>query len=1302
VLTAKGTTVTVDMAAAGGELLTCNPSLEADMTSLWHLHEPGVLHNLRGRFERLEPYTYVAHLLVAVNPLQPVAQPEMETVRAAPSLSVVAPHPYAVAESAYRALLLPQATSQSIVVSGESGAGKTESTKIVLRYLAWRAAAAASKASGSANLNERILQANPIAESLGNGKTQRNHNSSRFGKYIRLSFGRVGGRAAAGAGAAAGDGAPLELLVGSIETYLLETSRVIRQLPSERNFHIFYEMLAGASAAQRTQWRVPANGPMGFNVLSHSGCVSVPQHPDAQCFAELTHGLKCLGVPSEQQASLLACLAGVLHLGNLEFVASPSSPINKGLKNARRLSGGRRMSGGDAPRMDPSAVRIGARESADGAFATACALLGLEASELERGLTYRSMTMQRGADSETVHVVLDTDKCAAMREGLMKAIYSSLFEWAIAFINTQLSGTTSQDASAASAPFIGLLDIFGFESFATNSLEQLLINFANEKLQATFNLHVFAAEQELYVAEGIAWRAVAWPDNAGCIALIAHKERGVAPGLLHLLDEMCRLPKTTDAELAERLHSAHVGNAFFPKPDPRRLKDSFRILHYAGEVTYSVEGFLAKNNGSLSQDLVALCQSSSDPLLSQIFLEAEARAEQKAEAALAASTARVDASRAAKAQSASAAAAGTPVPVPAPPPMAPPKTPLRPLTASGDNSPSKKGKGAAGPGGVGGVPVIPKLGLKSVRLEEPASGGGGNGSETTRARAASFHAAASATQTPRGPLQTPRGQKSFQSVGLTFVRQMGCLVSELDATRCNFIRCLKPNAQMAPRVFDNTYSLTQLRHTGLLQCCELLKHGYPTRIAYAEVAERYKPVLQQHCPQVLTLPWLRVSDVTLSNARLTSAVLYGFEVPKALYQLGATKAFFRAGGVSALDELRFCDMVARAPRLVERITRLVVLRRFRLALAHTRLGLALIQLHRSVQAQRRWVLATRVLRIGMRSFGRLRARLEQRGAATRLQAAARALKPRRAFLIHAADLYEARRKAARAALAARAATSVQAAARGHAKRVQYATELAKIQRLRREPPAATRLQSAVRAKAGRRAFARKRAEYYERLVPTAARLQAWWRVVRSERTLRKLRSVVDRHAAAHRKLVGELRAHLAAISQAEAALEAARPATVGTVMSKGTKRFEMWVSLRVGLGGEEVGTFAGTQVFSVRSAALKAAGTHFRAFFTDAANVDANRDDDGHYLVRRSWKHFGAVLEYIRDGSCELPRGYTPSTYDNRPASSDEQELLEFVREAAFYGLQPLVRQASTRLLTLRYGSNEVMMAALRSKGLLA
>ncbi|KOO25227.1 myosin-like protein [Chrysochromulina tobinii] len=1154
VLTAKGTTVTVDMAAAGGELLTCNPSLEADMTSLWHLHEPGVLHNLRGRFERLEPYTYVAHLLVAVNPLQPVAQPEMETVRAAPSLSVVAPHPYAVAESAYRALLLPQATSQSIVVSGESGAGKTESTKIVLRYLAWRAAAAASKASGSANLNERILQANPIAESLGNGKTQRNHNSSRFGKYIRLSFGRAGGRAATGGGA------PLELLVGSIETYLLETSRVIRQLPSERNFHIFYEMLAGASAAQRTQWRVPTNGPMGFNVLSHSGCVSVPQHPDAQCFAELTHGLKCLGVPSEQQASLLACLAGVLHLGNLEFVASPSSPINKGLKNARRLSGGRRMSGGDAPRMDPSAVRIGARESADGAFATACALLGLEASALERGLTYRSMTMQRGADSETVHVVLDTDKCAAMREGLMKAIYSSLFEWAIAFINTQLSGTTSQDASAASAPFIGLLDIFGFESFATNSLEQLLINFANEKLQATFNLHVFAAEQELYVAEGIAWRAVAWPDNAGCIALIAHKERGVAPGLLHLLDEMCRLPKTTDAELAERLHSAHVGNAFFPKPDPRRLKDSFRILHYAGEVTYSVEGFLAKNNGSLSQDLVALCQSSSDPLLSQIFLEAEARAEQKAEAALAASTARVDASRAAKAQSASATAAGTPVPVPAPPPMAPPKTPLRPLTASGDNSPSKKGKGAAGPGGVGDVPVIPKLGLKSVRLEEPASGGGGNGSETTRARAASFNAAASATQTPRGPLQTPRGQKSFQSVGLTFVRQMGCLVSELDATRCNFIRCLKPNAQMAPRVFDNTYSLTQLRHTGLLQCCELLKHGYPTRIAYAEVAERYKPVLQQHCPQVLTLPWLRVSDVTLSNARLTSAVLYGFEVPKALYQLGATKAFFRAGGVSALDELRFCDMVARAPRLVERITRLVVLRRFRLALAHTRLGLALIQLHRSVQAQRRW-----------------------------------------------------------------------AAARGHAKRVQYATELAKIQRLRREPPAATRLQSA-----------------------------------------------------------------------AEAALEAARPATVGAVMSKGAKRFEMWVSLRVGLGGEEVGTFAGTQVFSVRSAALKAAGTHFRAFFTDAANVDANRDDDGHYLVRRSWKHFGAVLEYIRDGSCELPRGYTPSTYDNRPASSDEQELLEFVREAAFYGLQPLVRQASTRLLTLRYGSNEVMMAALRSKGLLA
>jgi len=263
--------------ADGDDQHKLNPSLETDMTSLWYLHEPGILHNLKGRYAETEPYTYVAHLLVAVNPLRPIPMPPMQSVRDAASLSGVDPHPYAIAESAYRALLLPKAVaqSQSIVVSGESGAGKTESTKIIMRYLAWRAGAGASEAPASSSFNDRVVQSNPILESLGNAKTQRNHNSSRFGKFIKLAF------APAPAGTA-----PL-LEGGRIDTYLLEKSRLAYQCTGERNFHIFYEMLAGAAPSQHDEWHFGKRTAADFHYLNTSGCLSVAEHDDAAEYANL-------------------------------------------------------------------------------------------------------------------------------------------------------------------------------------------------------------------------------------------------------------------------------------------------------------------------------------------------------------------------------------------------------------------------------------------------------------------------------------------------------------------------------------------------------------------------------------------------------------------------------------------------------------------------------------------------------------------------------------------------------------------------------------------------------------------------------------------------------------------------------------------------------------------------------------------------------------------------------------------------------------------------------------------------------
>ena len=224
------------------------------------------------------------------------------------------------------------------------------------------------------------------------------------------------------------------------------------------------------------------------------------------------------------------------------------------------------------------------------------------------------------------------------------------------------------------------------------------------------------------------------------------------------------------------------------------------------------------------------------------------------------------------------------------------------------------------------------------------------------------------------------------------------------------------------------------------------------------------------------------------------------------------------------------------------------------------------------------------------------------------------------------------------------------------------------------------------------------------MIPAASRLQAWWRIVLGEKILRKLRSVVDRATAGHRRFVDELVTIKRRLGEEEAALAAAAAsAPPPGPPVKGAKRFEMWISLKVGLPEDAVpeASFPGHQVHAVRAMSLKRAGTYFRAFFGDVANVDSNRDDEGHYLVPRSYKHFGTILEFIRDGSCQLPGAYVPSTYDNRPASTEEQELLEFLREAHFYGIKELVDAVMPKVITCRYGQNEQLLKLLRERGVL-
>jgi len=881
----------------------------------------------------------------------------------------------------------------------------------------------------------------------------------------------------------------------------------------------------------------------------------------------------------------------------------------------------------------------------------------------------------------------------------------------VRFINEQLGSTAEPSAELF---FIGILDIFGFESFAVNSLEQLLINFANEKLQATFNSHVFTTEQELYKAEGISWRAITWPDNSGAISLISQKGSGMQPGLLHLLDEVCRLPRTTDLELNKRFHDVHAGNPHFPRPGIREVQTKFKILHYAGEVSYTVDGFLDKNNDTVSNDVQELCCNSSNALLSSIF-------KRHAELLM-----------------------------------------LKELEVQKAASQRQAARQSITGGPAGGVK------RPSVATAPPSDVRGGTKRGSVQALAMQATEAMETASTGRAPMK--RGsvaQKSFASVGLNFMRQMSALVNELDTTRCNFIRCIKPNYQLSPGVFDAHYTVMQLRHTGMLQTCALLKNGYPTRIGYAEVKQRYLPVLPK-----------QIASLNLSDAVFAGAILYGFEVPRSLYQLGATRVFFRSGGVSALDDMRYCDMSKRAPRLIKLVKRYIILRNYRRGLTHVRMGNALLWQLRRVRAINAWLFATRVLRVYARGFRKMFRKVAAERMATVIQARARAMAPRRKLLQHT-QAERAAREAARlaeiaakeAAAKAKAAAQIEALARGSAQRKAYREKLRKEAEARRaeleahmagriqglargasarklyvalreqdriarraalEARMGTRLCAASRGMKARRerrvlaaaAEAERRRIELEVYTPLVIKLQQWWRIVRSEGVARRFRGVVERFTAPHRRLIAEMVAmrkcydgsqantdeltedqkFLRADFQNRAAASKRAPAPPPPT-KVAVRKFEMWISLKVGLGepeeGAETTAFSGYQVFSARSAILKKAGKYFKEFFTNTDNVDENRDADGHYLVPRSWKHFDAILDHIRDGSLVLPKAYTPSTYDNRKASTEQEELMEFLQEAHFYGLKELVEAAMPRLLTIMYESNPPLLGHLRARGLL-
>uniref|UniRef100_A0A8C5RR24 Unconventional myosin-Va n=1 Tax=Laticauda laticaudata TaxID=8630 RepID=A0A8C5RR24_LATLA len=499
-----------------------NPDIlvgENDLTALSYLHEPAVLHNLKVRFiDSKLIYTYCGIVLVAINPYEqlPIYGEDIINAYSGQNMGDMDPHIFAVAEEAYKQMARDE-RNQSIIVSGESGAGKTVSAKYAMRYFA-----TVSGSASEANVEEKVLASNPIMESIGNAKTTRNDNSSRFGKYIEIGFDKR-----------------YRITGANMRTYLLEKSRVVFQAEEERNYHIFYQLCASAALPE-------------FKALRLGN-------------------------------------AGYFH-----YTKQGGSPVIDGIDDAKEMLNTRR----------------------------ACTLLGkyMTLQGLHLGqlllyiIIYRNMcyfqlllSLKLATATETYIKPISKLQAINARDALAKHIYANLFTWIVDHVNKALQSTVKQHS------FIGVLDIYGFETFEINSFEQFCINYANEKLQQQFNMHVFKLEQEEYMREQIPWTLIDFYDNQPCINLIEAKL-----GILDLLDEECKMPKGSDNSWAQKLYNTHLNkSALFEKP--RLSNKAFIIQHFADKVEYQCEGFLEKNKDTVYEEQINVLKSSKFKMLPELF-----------------------------------------------------------------------------------------------------------------------------------------------------------------------------------------------------------------------------------------------------------------------------------------------------------------------------------------------------------------------------------------------------------------------------------------------------------------------------------------------------------------------------------------------------------------------------------------------------------------------------------------------------------------------------------------------------------
>eukprot|EP00924_Labyrinthula_sp_SR-Ha-C_P004173 maker-scaffold_3-augustus-gene-16.4-mRNA-1 protein AED:0.35 eAED:0.36 QI:0/0/0/0.5/1/1/2/1050/930 len=725
-----------------------NDSTSPDMSSLFFINEPAILRNLEERALRDEPYTFMSNVLVAINPLKRLRDPSIR------GLDPSTPHPYAVAKNAFSQLVFSynnakykldnEAINQSIVTSGESGAGKTEQCKMLLHYLVNEPSLSKSSSKHNNEIDQKLLQSNVITEAFGNAQTLRNPNSSRFGKFMKISY-------------FPGDVSIWSISHAGVETYLLERSRVSLHNSGEQTFHIFYQLYRAAEKGLVKNLHLTDNGVVqcgGFRYLTPLSAADATadaklfqkeiatknSENTVDSFKQLNSAFADLGVKEAEYMLIYQAVATVLHLGNICF--QNNNVNNNDVAQFQSFNEGY------------SAEKV------------ASDLLGVHVDQLYAVLTRSELKVRK----QVIVKQLDSLKATYARDALAKFLYSCIFQHVIQIIKDSLKNTDASEYELQENPYLVIVDIFGFETFDKNGFEQLLINFANEALQATFNKSVFENELDLYKKEGLVLEGqntLTPPDNTATMLMFIGNPNtqniSLKVGVLSTIDDVSTGLEPSDKKLLANLHRGFGSHKSWIKPHPRMKSELFIVNHFAGQCAYTIDSFIEKNQDQVPDAVLKFLQGSTFSSMTQHA-------------------------------------------------------------------------------------------VKNVKSK---------------------------------------------TIIKTFKSQIQGLVENLESTKCSFIRCVKPCAEMfrgkSNDWFNRRYISMQLRKLSIPQTAEVLQSGFPTRIKYDVLLEKYQNLLPKS-------PLMNPSSNNYASL-FVRALFWAFELTADDFKPGLTMVFFKSGKLSKIDKM---------------------------------------------------------------------------------------------------------------------------------------------------------------------------------------------------------------------------------------------------------------------------------------------------------------------------------------------------------------------------------------------------------------